>query len=177
MNQSPPKTSKEDSYATQSRQYGLHSHNNSHHLRKAVKKTPSSTDQESKEKGSAQGHPSGSADKIPQGPAPTAPTTQTGGDHHRLPQPTIKIVTTRFHQECNGTTNRSNRAPAKWQRPRSYQSEEEGIRTLPWNFVKYRSCYPALLTHQRTLSYVQDVAKVATGAEIVLIIISVIFVE
>ena len=28
---------------------------------------------------SAQGHPSGSADKMPQGPAPTAPTTQTGG--------------------------------------------------------------------------------------------------
>ena len=27
---------------------------------------------------SAQGHPSGSADKMPQGPAPTAPTSQTG---------------------------------------------------------------------------------------------------
>ena len=35
----------------------------------------------------------------------------------------------------------------------------------------------SLLTHQKTLSYVQDVAKVATGAEIVHIIISVIFVE
>ena len=33
-----------------------------------------------------------------------------------------------------------------------------------------------LLTHQRTLLYVLDVAKVATGAEIAHIIISVIFV-
>ena len=35
----------------------------------------------------------------------------------------------------------------------------------------------SLLNHPRTLLYVQDVAKVATGAEIVLIIISVTFVE
>ena len=35
----------------------------------------------------------------------------------------------------------------------------------------------SLLTHQRTPLYVLDVAKVATGAEIVHIIISVIFVE
>ena len=35
----------------------------------------------------------------------------------------------------------------------------------------------SLLIHQITLSYVQDVVKVATGAEIVCIIISVIFVE
>ena len=36
---------------------------------------------------------------------------------------------------------------------------------------------PSLPIHLRTLLYVQDVAKVATGAEIVLIIISVTFVE
>ena len=35
----------------------------------------------------------------------------------------------------------------------------------------------SLLTHQRTLLYILGVAKVATGAEIVHIIISVIFVE
>ena len=35
----------------------------------------------------------------------------------------------------------------------------------------------SLPTHLRTLLYVQDVAKVATGIEIVLIIISVTFVE
>ena len=35
----------------------------------------------------------------------------------------------------------------------------------------------SLLTHRRTLLYVLDVAKVATGAEIFHIIISVIFVE
>ena len=34
----------------------------------------------------------------------------------------------------------------------------------------------SLLNHPRTLLYVQDVVKVATGAEIFLIIISVIFV-
>ena len=50
MNQSPPKMSKEDSYHPKQTKW-LHSHNNSHHPRKAVRKTPSSMDQESKEKG------------------------------------------------------------------------------------------------------------------------------
>ena len=76
----------------------------------------------------AQGHPSGPADSVPQGPAPTAPThtSQAGGppwatlvtnqymegcqkcDHHQY--------TPQDHQdlpECNGTTNGSTGAPGK----------------------------------------------------------------
>ena len=59
---------------------------------------------------SAQGHPSGPADSVPQGPAPTAPTTQTGGP----PQAPPVNNQTRDHQdppEHNGATNRSTRAP------------------------------------------------------------------
>ena len=47
----------------------------------------------------AQGHPSGPADSMPQGPAPTAPThtSQTGGPPHGLPQLTIRTKITRIH--------------------------------------------------------------------------------
>ena len=75
----------------------------------------------------AQGHPSGPADSMPQGPAPTAPkhTSQTGGppqappvnnqnmegqkhDHHQyMPQDHQDLL------ECNGTTNGSTRAPGE----------------------------------------------------------------
>ena len=62
---------------------------------------------------SAQGHPSGPADSMPQGPAPTAPThtSQTGGPPWAPPVNNQN----RDHQdppECNGTTNGSTRAPA-----------------------------------------------------------------
>ena len=59
---------------------------------------------------SAQGHPSGPADSMPQGPAPTAPTSQTGGPPQAPPVNNQK----RDHQdplECNGTTNGSTGAP------------------------------------------------------------------
>ena len=60
----------------------------------------------------AQGHPSGPAGSVPQGPAPTAPThtLQTGG----LPQALPVNNQNRDHQdplEHNGTTNGSTRAP------------------------------------------------------------------
>ena len=75
----------------------------------------------------AQGHPSGPADSVPQGPAPTAPThiSQTGGpprappvnnqnigDHHQhMPQDHQDLP------ECNGITNGSTRAPADGKGP------------------------------------------------------------
>ena len=64
-----------------------------------------------KERG-AQDHPSGPADSVPQGPAPTAPThtSQTGGP----PQAPPVNNQNKDHQdppECNGTTNGSTRAP------------------------------------------------------------------
>ena len=59
---------------------------------------------------SAQAHPSGPADSVPQGPAPTAPTTQTGGPTQAPPVNNQN----RVHQdplEHNVTTNGSTRAP------------------------------------------------------------------
>ena len=53
--------------------------------------------------GSAQDHPSGSVDSMPQGPAPAAPTSQTGGP----PQAPPVNNPNKNHQdppECNGTT-------------------------------------------------------------------------
>ena len=67
---------------------------------------------------SAQGHPSGSADSVPQGPAPTAPThtSQTGGPPQAPPVNNQK----RDHQDPpkhNGTTNGSTRAPVDGKGP------------------------------------------------------------
>ena len=58
-----------------------------------------------------QDHPSGPADSMPQGPVPTAPTTQTGGQ----PQAPPVNNQNRDHQdppEHNGTSTGSTRAPA-----------------------------------------------------------------
>ena len=62
----------------------------------------------------AQGHPSGPADSVPQGPTPTAHThtSQTGGP----PQAPPVNNQNKDHQdplEHNGATNRSTRAPAE----------------------------------------------------------------
>ena len=68
------------------------------------------------ERVSAQDHPSGSADKMPQGPAPTAPTTQTGGP----PQAPPVNNQNRNQQdplECNEVTKGSTRAPADGKGP------------------------------------------------------------
>ena len=59
----------------------------------------------------AQGHPSGPADSVPQGPAPTC-TSQAGGP----PQVPPVNNQNKDHQdllECNGTTNGSTRTPAE----------------------------------------------------------------
>ena len=76
----------------------------------------------------AQDHPSGPADSVPQGLAPTAPThtSQTGGPPQAPPVSNQNVegcqicnhhqYMTQDHQdllECNGTTNGSTRAPGK----------------------------------------------------------------
>ena len=63
-----------------------------------------------------QGHPSGPTDSVPQGPAPTAPSSCTGGPPQAPPVNNQK----EDHQdppECNGTTNGSTRAPANGKGP------------------------------------------------------------
>ena len=123
---------------------------------------------------SAQGHPSGPADSMPQGPAPTAPTSQTGGPPWAPPVNNQN----RDHQdplECNGTTNGSTRAPADG---KAQELLKQGIRhqNLTLELHQVQVLLHSLLIHLRTLLYVQHVVKVATGAETVLIIISVTFV-
>ena len=129
MNQSPPKMSKEDSYHPKQTIW-LHSHNNSHRLRKAVKKTPSSTAQESKEKGVLKAILQDQQTKCTQGPAPTAPTSQTGGP----PQAPPVNNQNRDHQdppECNGTTNGSTRAPANGKGPGAAKAKKKAPEPHP----------------------------------------------
>ena len=64
---------------------------------------------------SAQGCPSGSADKMPQGPAPTTPTTQAGGppqvppvnsqnsDKYQKPHVLVANLFTIFTRTCSGS--------------------------------------------------------------------------
>ena len=71
---------------------------------------------------SAQGHPSGSTDNMPQEPAPTAPTTQTGGP----PQAPPVTNSNRNHQDPpeHNDTNGSTRAPANGKGPGATKSEK-----------------------------------------------------
>ena len=81
---------------------------------------------------SAQGHPSGPADSVPQGPASTAPThtLQTGGPSQAPPVNNQN----RDHQdppECNGTTNGSTRAPVDSQGPRTAKGKNKAAEPCP----------------------------------------------
>ena len=124
---------------------------------------------------SDQGHPSGPVDSVPHGPAPTAPSSHTGGPPWAPPVNNQK----KDHQdplECNGATNGSTRALVD---AKAQELLKQGIRhqNITLELCQVQVLPHSLLIHPRTLFYVQDVAKVATGAEIVLIIISVTFVE
>ena len=122
---------------------------------------------------SAQGHPSGSTDNKPQGPAPTAPTTQAGGPP-QAPPVTNPNRTTRIHQNAMTPMD----PPKHLQMAKAKELlNQRRHQNLILEIQQIQVLLLSLLTHQRTLLYVLDVAKVATGAEIVHIIISVIFVE
>ena len=96
MNPLQTKTSKEDlSHLKQTTR--LHSHSNSHHPRKAAKKTPSSMDHDMIRKGVHRANLQsqqkiGLKDQLPQHPQHKLE------DHHRLPQ--LPIQTTRIHQNA-----------------------------------------------------------------------------
>ena len=79
---------------------------------------------------SAQGHPSGPADSMPQGPAPTAPSSQTEGP---LQAPPVNNQN-KDHQdplECNGTTNGSTRAPADGKGPQATKAGNKASEPHP----------------------------------------------
>ena len=151
----------------------LHSHNNSHHLRKAAKRTPSSMDQDMTERGVPrtilQGQQMiGHKDQLLQHPQHELE------DHHRLPQSPIQTETTRIHQNAMTPMD----PPKHLQMAKAKELlNQRRHRNLILEIQQIQVLLLSLLTHQRTLLYVLGVAKVATGAEIVHIIISVIFVE
>ena len=112
---------------------------------------------------------------MPQGPAPTAPTSQTGGPPWAPPVNNQN----RDHQdppECNGTTNGSTRAPAWIVKAQELLKEGTRLWNLTLELHQVQVLLHSLLNHPKTLLYVQHVAKVATGAEIALITIFVTFV-
>ena len=79
---------------------------------------------------SAQGHPSGPADSMPQGLAPTTHTSQTGGPPWAPPVNNQN----RDHQdppEHNGTTNGSTRAPADSQSPGTAKGKNKAVEPCP----------------------------------------------
>ena len=90
---------------------------------------------------SDQGHSSGPADSVPQGPAPTAPSSCTGG----LPwaSPVNNQNKDQDPLEWNGNTNGSTRAPADGKGPGATKVKNKASEPSPWNFIRYRSCYSA----------------------------------
>ena len=143
----------------------LHNHN-SHHPRKAARRTPSSTDQQSTEKRVHRA--------ILQGLQVTSYKDQPLQhpqhkleDHHRLPQSLDQVQTTRIH--WNAITPMD--PPKHLHRAKVLPNQRRHQNLI----LKIRQIQILLLS-LLTLLYVLDVAKVATGAKTVHIIIFVIFV-
>ena len=98
MNPLQTNMSKEDS-SHQKQITWLHSHNNSHHLRKAAKRTPSSMDQDMTEKGVPRAILQG-LQVISHKGQPLQHPQHKLEDHHRLPQSPNQTETTRIHQNA-----------------------------------------------------------------------------
>ena len=175
MNPSPTNMFKGDSYHPRQATCLPSNNNNSHHLRKAVKKTPSSTDQETKEKGVLKAILQSQQIKCHKDQPLQHPQHKLE-DHHRFPQSTFKTETTRIHWNAMvpPTDPPEHLLMAKAQ---ELLKQRRRHQNLTLELCQVQVLLLSLLIHQRTLSYVQDVAKVVTGAEIVLIIISVTFAE
>ena len=112
---------------------------------------------------SAQGHPSGPADSVPQGPAPYSTYTYIANWRTTTgsPQSTIRTKITRIYQNTMEPTNGSTRTPAHNKGPGAANGRNKMSETSPWSVIRHRFCYTALLNHLRTLSNVQHVAEVA----------------
>ena len=95
--------------------------------------------------------------------------------HHELPQSAIATKITRIHQNAMEPPTDP---PEHLQMAKAQELLKQGIRhqNLTLELHQVQVLLHSLPIHPRTLSCVQHVAKVATGAEIVLIIISVTFV-
>ena len=175
MNLSPTNMFKGDSYHPRLAICPPSHNNNSHHPRKAVKKTPSSTDQDTKEEEVLRTTLQ-AQQTVSHKDQPLQHPHHKLEDHHRLPQSTITTKTTRIHRNAMEPPMGP---PRHLQMAKAQELPKQGIRqqNLTLELHQVQVLLHSLLMHPRTLSCVQHVAKVATGAEIVLIIISVIFVE
>ena len=175
MNLSPTNMFKGDSYhPKQATCLPSHTNNNSHHLRKAVKKTPSSTDQDTIEEEVLR--------IILQAQQTVCHKDQSLQhlhhkleDHHGLPQSAIRTKTTRIH--WNAMEPPTDPPEHLWiAKAQELLKQEIRCQNLTLELHQVQVLLHSLLIHPRTLSCVQHMVKVATGAEIVLIIISVTFV-
>ena len=124
--------------------------------------------------GSAQDHPSGPAGSEPQGSAPTAPSSQAGGP----PQAPPVNNSNKNHQIHQNAMQPPTDPPKHLQMAKAQDLPKQRIKqeNLTLKLHQVQVLLHSLLI-LRPLLYVQHVAKVATGAEIVLIVISVTFVE
>ena len=144
-----------------------------HSPRKAAKKIPSSVDQDTKEKWvprvilQAQ-------QTVCHKDQPLQHLHRKLEDHYGLPQLTIRTEITRIHWN---TMEPPMDPPEHLQMAKAQELLNQGIRhqNLTLKLHQVQVLLHSLLIHLRTLFYVQHVAKVATGAETVLIIISVTF--
>ena len=125
---------------------------------------------------SAQGHPSGPADSTPQGSAPTAPSSQTGGPPWALPV-NHQNEDLQDPPEHNGATNGVTRAPADGKGPGAAKAKNKASEPCPGTLSGTGPATQPADSSKNTIIRSGCGAKVATGAEIVLIIISVTFVE
>ena len=116
---------------------------------------------------SAQGHPSRSTGKQAARISPLQHPLHKLEDHHRLPQSLNQVQAHQDPPECNDT-NGSTRAPTNSKGPGATKSKKASTNTSP-------ATQP--LESTKTLLYVLNVAKVATGAKTVHIIIFVIFLQ
>ena len=139
---------------------------------KAARRTPSSTDQEMTEKGVPRAilqdlQVTSHKDQPLQHPQHKLE------DCHRLPQSPNQTQTTRIHQNTMTPMD----PPKHLQMAKAKElPNQRRHQNLILEIRQIQVLLLSLLTHQRTLLHVLVVVKVATGAEIVHIIISVIFV-
>ena len=163
MNPSQTKMSKEDSsHLKQITQ--LHNHN-SHHPRKAARRTPSSMDQQLTEKRAPRAVLQG-LQVTSHKDQPLRHPQHKLEDHCGLPQSLNQVQAIRIHWN----------AMTPMDPPRHLQTAKAQVLPNQRRYRQIQVLLLSLLNQQKTLLYVLDVAKVATGAKTVHIIIFVIFV-
>ena len=142
----------------------LHNHS-SHHLRKAARRTPSLMDQQLTEKRVPRAILQG-LQVTSQRDQPLQHPQHKLEDHHRLPQSLNQVQATRIHQNTMTPMDP----------PKHLQTAQAQVLPNQRRHQQIQVLLLSLLNQQKTLLYVLNVAKVATGAKIVHIIIFVIFV-